>query len=140
MDSFRRDGLTFDVRHQRRAFGANGFYGNSPSKEWTDLTMGAGRYQRAAGAWLTTGQVVLRSHGDHFLWDINRPGFAENRHRTYAIDASATGSRLLGATTLTVGGSAGSDRVESTTADAPWGHLICSPPRRRETSAHYGNA
>lgn len=107
------DGLTVDVRHQRRAFGANGFYGNSPSKEWTDLTMGAGRYQRAAGAWLTSGQVVVRSHGDHFRWDINRPGFAENRHRTYAIDTSATGNRLLGRATLTLGGSAGVDRVDS---------------------------
>src|SRR5690606_11495984 len=31
-----RPGLIVDVRHQRRSFGANGFYGNSPSKEWTD--------------------------------------------------------------------------------------------------------
>src|SRR5688572_18192636 len=30
---------TADVRHQRRAFGANGFYGASPSKEWTDQTL-----------------------------------------------------------------------------------------------------
>ena len=42
-------GLTVDVRHQRRAFGANGFYGASPSKEWTDLTL-AGRDLEARAA------------------------------------------------------------------------------------------
>ena len=38
---------TVDVRHQRRAFGANGFYGTSPSKEWTDQTLAAMRWARA---------------------------------------------------------------------------------------------
>ncbi|MBK9241317.1 MAG: hypothetical protein IPL75_13910 [Acidobacteria bacterium] len=39
--------LTLDLRHQRRAFGANGFYGNSPSKEWTDQTLVSARWARS---------------------------------------------------------------------------------------------
>ena len=107
------DGLTVDVRHQRRAFGANGFYGNSPSKEWTDQTLGAARYERPAGAWSTSSQIVIRAHADHFRWDINRPGFAENRHRTHAVDASVQARRLIGRAVLAVGGAAGGDRVRS---------------------------
>jgi outer membrane cobalamin receptor len=106
-------GLTVDVRHQRRAFGANGFYGNSPSKEWTDQTLGAARWQHAGGAWTTTSGLVLRNHGDHFRWDINRPGFAENRHRTTAVDANVETRRSWRGTVMAFGGSAGADRVRS---------------------------
>ncbi|ODS59418.1 MAG: hypothetical protein ABS36_00315 [Acidobacteria bacterium SCN 69-37] len=106
-------GLTLDVRHQRRAFGANGFYGNSPSKEWTEQTIAAGRYQRALSAWTTVTQVVARHHRDHFQWDINRPGVSENRHRTMAVDGSIEARRVLHAAVFAVGASAGSDRVRS---------------------------
>lgn len=106
-------GLTFDVRHQRRAFGANGFYGNSPSKEWTDGTIASTRWEHTASAWTTTARVLARNHGDHFLWDINRPGFAENRHRTNAIEAGVDVRRLVRGASLAFGGSAGGDRVKS---------------------------
>ncbi len=106
-------GLTVDVRHQRRAFGANGFYGASPSKEWTDGTIGAAQYQHANATWTTVVQGSVRNHGDHFRWDIARPGFAENRHRTNATDVQAQAARRFGASTVTVGASGGADRVHS---------------------------
>lgn len=106
-------GLTFDIRHQRRAFGANGFYGNSPSKEWTDGTLGSVRWQHTSPTWVTTTRVLARNHGDHFLWDINRPGFSENRHRTNAIEAGVDTRRLVGDTSIAIGASAGGDRVRS---------------------------
>ncbi len=90
--AFGRD-LTFDVRHQRRTFGANGFYGASPSKEWTDLTLTSATWSRAVSGWTTTVRGTWKNHGDHFRWDIARPGFAENRHRTNAGDVLATVSR-----------------------------------------------
>jgi iron complex outermembrane receptor protein len=78
------------VSHLRSAFGANGFYGPSPSKEWTDQTLVAfGDRLGGAGRHLTT-RASYRTHGDHFLWDIARPGFAENRHRTHAAAAAAS--------------------------------------------------
>ncbi|HUF67281.1 MAG TPA: TonB-dependent receptor [Longimicrobiales bacterium] len=78
------------VSHLRNAFGANGFYGPSPSKEWTDQTLvsfadGFGGARRRVST-----RTAYRTHGDHFLWDIHRPGFAENRHRSHAITAAAT--------------------------------------------------
>lgn len=106
-------GLTVDIRHQRRAFGANGFYGNSPSKEWTDMTMGAVDWQHQSPTWTTTTRVLARNHGDHFRWDINRPGFAENRHRTNAIEAGVDVRRLVRRASLALGASGGDDRVRS---------------------------
>jgi iron complex outermembrane receptor protein len=73
-----------DVRHQRKAFGANGFYGPSPSKEWTDQTLATMAWRRASGTWLTELRGIYRNHGDHFRWDIARPGFAENRQSGWA--------------------------------------------------------
>ena len=106
--------LTADIRHQRRGFGANGFYGNSPSKEWTDQTLASLKWQRASERWATTARVAARNHGDHFRWDINRPGFAENRHRTNALDASVqVGRRVSDRLQLTSGAGAGGDWIES---------------------------
>ena len=78
------------VSHLRNAFGANGFYGPSPSKEWTDQTLVS--FADAVGGLsrrLST-RAAYRTHGDHFLWDVHRPGFAENRHRSHAVTAAAT--------------------------------------------------
>ncbi|HWB30211.1 MAG TPA: TonB-dependent receptor [Vicinamibacterales bacterium] len=106
-------GFTIDVRHQRRAFGANGFYGPSPSKEWTDQTIAALRWQHAGAAWTTVIDGSAKNHGDHFRWDIARPGFAENHHRTNAGDVRVTLARRVRRATFTVGGSGGGDRVHS---------------------------
>src|SRR5688572_14033987 len=106
--------LTADVRHQRRGFGANGFYGNSPSKEWTDQTLASLKWMRTNERWTSTTRVAVRNHGDHFRWDINRPGFAENRHRTNAFDASVqVGRRVSDRLQLTSGAGAGGDWIES---------------------------
>ena len=106
--------FTADVRHQRRGFGANGFYGNSPSKEWTDQTLASMKWMRTSDRWSSIARVAARNHGDHFRWDINRPGFAENRHRTNAIDASVqVGRRVSDRLELTSGAGAGGDWITS---------------------------
>jgi len=106
--------VTVDVRHQRRGFGANGFYGNSPSKEWTDQTLASVRWARIGQTWTSSARVAARNHGDHFRWDVARPGFAENRHRTNAIDASAQVTRRLAdRLQITTGGGAGGDWIDS---------------------------
>lgn len=109
-----RPGLVVDVRHQRRAFGANGFYGNSPSKEWTDGTIASVAWSHTSGAWFAQARAAGRNHGDHFRWDIRRPGFAENRHRTNAADVDVTVSRTAGPTVrLTAGAGGGGDWITS---------------------------
>jgi len=107
-------GVLVDLRHERRAFGANGFYGASPSKEWTNQTLAAAAYSALAGPWLTELRGVYRHHRDHFRWDINRPGFAENRHRTHATDVTLTARRDFGVgRRLTLGSGGGRDTIVS---------------------------
>lgn len=106
--------LSFDARHQRRAFGANGFYGASPSKEWTDLSLTSLSWGRTRGTWTSSVRSTWKNHGDHFRWDIARPGFAENRHRTNAGEVVASvGTRDASGRSLTVGAAADSDWVRS---------------------------
>jgi iron complex outermembrane receptor protein len=107
-------GWSLDARHQRRAFGANGFYGPSPSFEWTDQTFLAGRWSGDGAGWSTAVRAQYRNHGDHFRWDINRPGFAENRHRTDAVEVVGETRRALGGRgRLTAGASGGGDWIDS---------------------------
>jgi iron complex outermembrane receptor protein len=76
--------------------------------------LGAVAWRRAGSSWVGLVKGVVRSHHDHFRWDINRPGFAENRHRTDAADVAATLARQFsGGRRAIVGLSAGVDRVTS---------------------------
>ena len=108
-------GVRLSASHMRKEFGANGFYGPSPSKEWTDQTMASAMVGGTKGAWAIDARAAYRNHGDRFRWDIARPGFAENRHRTDAIDASVRVDRTLkgSAARASFGGSAGGDWIES---------------------------
>jgi outer membrane cobalamin receptor len=101
------------VSHLRNAFGANGFYGPSPSKEWTDQTLLSFADAYGPADRRLTTRVSYRTHGDHFLWDINRPGFAENRHRSHAARAGATFTRTSGRNVASVGAEAGMDWLRS---------------------------
>jgi iron complex outermembrane receptor protein len=106
-------GRTASVSHLRNAFGANGFYGASPSKEWTDQTLVAVTDPGGRGRWRTATRAAYRTHGDHFLWDVNRPGFAENRHRTQALTAAATVRHGEDRNWTSIGAEAGMDWIRS---------------------------
>jgi iron complex outermembrane receptor protein len=96
-------------------FGANGFYGNAPSHEWTNQTLVAvdHRLGRAAG-WDVGANASYRTHGDHFLFDVRRPGVSENRHRTHAALGAVRASRTFARRgSVTVGTEGGADWVRS---------------------------
>ncbi|MGE0041596.1 MAG: TonB-dependent receptor plug domain-containing protein [Vicinamibacterales bacterium] len=97
----------------RKAFGANGFYGNSPSYEWTNQVFGGVERRFEAGAWSAIVDLSYRTHGDRFRWDRRRPGFAENVHRTHAAAATLRLSRDTGAGRLTIGADGGGDWIRS---------------------------
>lgn len=103
------------VGYADKEFGANGFYGPSPSREWTDqLLVAAEHTMRASARWQGKMQASYRTHGDRFLWDIRRPGFYENRHRTHALGFSFKAQRTLSeGVMLNFGGEAGTDRIAS---------------------------
>lgn len=97
-------------------FGANGFYGASPSHEWTSQALFAAdsRVGTVAG-WRLDGIASYRTHGDRFLWDVRVPGVLENRHRTHAVVGSLKASRRRGATATFVAGlEGGADWIRST--------------------------
>jgi outer membrane cobalamin receptor len=96
-------------------FGANGFYGNSPSHEWTNQTLLAAdhRFGTAAG-WQVGGSASYRTHGDRFLWDVKRPGLFENRHRTHAVIGAVRASRgIADRGSVTAGLEGGADWMRS---------------------------
>jgi iron complex outermembrane receptor protein len=97
-------------------FGANGFYGNAPSHEWTNQTMVAAEHRAGAAAgWQFGATASYRTHGDRFLFDVRRPGISENRHRTHAVLTALRASRAAGSRgSVTTGAEAGADWVRST--------------------------
>jgi outer membrane cobalamin receptor len=97
-------------------FGANQFYGNAPSHEWTNQTLVSAdhRFVERAG-WQVGADVSYRTHGDRFLFNVRTPGLFENVHRTHAARGGVKASRSLGQETrITVGGEAGADWIRST--------------------------
>ena len=96
-------------------FGANGFYGPAPSHEWTNQTLVAGEHRLGAAGWQFGATASYRTHGDHFLFDVRRPGVSENRHRTHAVVTTLRASRAAGSRgSITTGVEAGADWVRST--------------------------
>ena len=111
------------VSHLRNAFGANGFYGASPSKEWTDQTLVAFTDTTGSGSRRLGTRVGYRTHGDHFRWDINRPGFAENQHRSHSANAAATLRVGSDRNWTSIGGEVGMDWIRSNNlGDRDFGH------------------
>jgi iron complex outermembrane receptor protein len=109
--------------HLRNAFGANGFYGASPSKEWTDQTLVSFTDTLGSGSRRLSTRVGYRTHGDHFRWDINRPGFAENQHRSHSTTAAATFRVGSDRNWTSIGGEVGMDWIRSNNlGDRDFGH------------------
>jgi iron complex outermembrane receptor protein len=103
------------VSYLWKDFGANGYYGNAPSHERTNQTLvGADHRFGVHGGWQLSGNASYRTHGDHFLFNVTRPGVSENRHRTHAVLGSLKASRAVRpGTTLTVGTEGGGDWIRS---------------------------
>lgn len=104
------------VGYQGKSFGANGFYGPSPSHEWTNQTLVGVNHEIASrSAWKLTSVASYRTHGDRFLWDARQPGVSENIHRTHVLLGTLKASRPTGQDgSVTVGIEGGSDWIRST--------------------------
>jgi len=107
---------TLSIAYLDKEFGAAGFYGPSPSREFTDQTLVSAEHRFAPrGRSLLSIDGAYRSHGDRFVYDWTRPAFSDNRHRTHAVSANGRWRTALGAATqLSVGASAGRDAIDST--------------------------
>jgi outer membrane cobalamin receptor len=111
------DRTTLLVGVTRKAFGANGFYGPSPSKEWTDQTFVSFTRTLLDGTrWKLSGVAAYRTHGDRFLWDVRQPNLFESRHRTHAATGLLTAQHTISERThVSLGTEMGSDWIRSNT-------------------------
>ncbi len=106
---------SFFVSHVNKEFGANNFYGPSPSKEWTNQTLVSAeqRHDWQSGS-KALFQEYYRTHGDRFLYDIRTPDLFESDHRTHSAGALVkVQSPLTNAGVITVGGEMGGDWITS---------------------------
>jgi iron complex outermembrane receptor protein len=107
---------TITLSYLWKDFGANGFYGAAPSHEWTNQTRVV--VEHAFGTWrrwALSGDASYRTHGDHFLFNVERPGVAENFHRSHATIATFKASRAAPSIgSISLGVEAGGDWIRST--------------------------
>jgi len=106
---------SFLVSHVNKEFGANGFYGPAPSREWTDQTFVAFErtYERKSGSKVEI-QAYYRTHGDRFLYDTRTPDLFRSSHRTHSTGALAKAHYALAdSAALTLGGELGGDWIAS---------------------------
>jgi iron complex outermembrane receptor protein len=72
-----------------KRFGANGFYGPSPSREWTSQWLGSVQHRfSGADRWQAIADVSYRTHGDRFVYDEKNPSLSQSRHRTHAVSGN----------------------------------------------------
>jgi outer membrane receptor for ferrienterochelin and colicin len=103
------------VSHVNKEFGANGFYGPSPSREWTDQTFVSAEHNFKSGSGRDTlFQGYFRTHGDRFLYDTRTPSIFQSSHRTESAGAIVkTRFHLSDTALLTTGGELGGDWIHS---------------------------
>ena len=76
----------------------------TPVHEETNQTFVAADHRFGAlSGWQIGGDLSYRTHGDHFLFDVRRPGVSENVHRTHATRGSLKASHSIGAETVVDG-------------------------------------
>jgi iron complex outermembrane receptor protein len=110
------DRTNVSVSYLWKEFGANGFYGNAPSREWTNQTLVAADHRvGSAAGWTFDGRGSYRTHGDRFVFNQTNPALSDNRHRTHAVIGSLAATRRLGTgTALALGVEGGGEWIRST--------------------------
>ena len=96
-----------------KEFGANDFYADYPSREWTDtLFMSAGAELRKGV--LLEPKIYYRRHKDKFVLDNAKPDWYVNNHTTHIYGAEIQSSIPLGTLgTVVLGGEGVEERIES---------------------------
>ena len=76
--------IGFSVGYLEKEFGANGFYGNWPSREWTNTISGNIRAQTEKWNNLVVeSRLYYRQHDDKFIGDVTDADSYVNYHTTY---------------------------------------------------------
>ena len=79
-----RGTIGFSFGYLEKEFGANGFYGDWPSREWTNTILGSIKGQIEKWKNLAVeSRLYFRQHEDKFVGDITRSDSYVNFHTTY---------------------------------------------------------
>jgi outer membrane cobalamin receptor len=109
-------GSSIFVSHVNKEFGAKGFYGPAPSKEWTNQTLVSINHKHKWQGIEGFFSSYYRTHGDRFVYNIEIPNMFTSSHRTQSTGMAAKIQfHSPGAGILTVGGEAGGDWIRSNT-------------------------
>lgn len=98
--------------HNRKAFGAAGFYAPLPSREWTRTT-----FAGLSAEWnKTTVKAHFRQHHDRFILDVDRPDYYQSEHtgRSFGLEGYSLFSLHPGGR-MAVGAEIRSDGITSGT-------------------------
>jgi outer membrane cobalamin receptor len=111
---FRR-GTTAALGVVDKEFGANGFYGPAPSREWTDQILATAQQRLArSDRWQASADAAYRTHGDRFIYDERNPSLSQSRHRTHAVSANLRWySNVSPASQISVAATGGYDTIAS---------------------------
>jgi iron complex outermembrane receptor protein len=103
------------VAYLDKEFGANGYYGPAPSREWTDQFLVTAERRFEAGRSQGSIDGSYRTHGDRFVYDVRNPALSQSTHRTHAFAVRGRWHAALSpGSTLSVGGEGGRDDIDST--------------------------
>ena len=81
---FSKGSIGFSFGYLEKEFGANGFYGNWPSREWTNTILGNIKAQTEKWENLVVeSRLYYRQHDDKFIGDVTDPDSYVNYHTTY---------------------------------------------------------
>lgn len=106
--------LKLNAGIEKKAFGANDFYGNYPSKEWTTAGLYSARFERKGNVGKPlVSSFIYRRHKDRFVLWRHNPSAYENSHLSEVVTLSThVGSKLAGGD-IVVGGEINGERVDS---------------------------
>jgi iron complex outermembrane receptor protein len=106
---------TLTVAHLDKDFGAAGYYGPAPSREWTAQTLvSADGLHRVGQSTRIQHTAWYRSHGDRFVYDSRNAAAMPNRHRTHSVGGTVrVFERLRDGVQVSAGGEAAVDVLRS---------------------------
>jgi outer membrane cobalamin receptor len=106
---------TVTAAHLDKDFGAAGYYGPAPSREWTAQTLvTADGLHHVRATTRVQHTAWYRSHGDRFVYNSRDPGAVPNRHRTHSVGGTLrVYERLSDALQLSAGGEGAVDVIRS---------------------------
>ena len=106
--------LKFSAGIEKKSFGANDFYGDWPSKEWTTAGIYTAQFaQKDDRGKRLVSNFIYRRHRDRFLLSGLNPGFYDARHLTQLATFSTFFKSRLGSGNLIIGGELNGEEIES---------------------------